>query len=113
MVFDVPILLAEPQMLKGKQHIEGATLNIIPEEQDYFLLTTLVSNHVPTNGLLNLTNLGIVHILKFLQMKDFLLMEVGGLQHHKRGASLFQIDNGPLSAEYTWSLAKSEWDSEL
>ena len=29
------------------------------------------------------------------------------------GASLFQIDNGPLASEYVWSLAKSEWDSRI
>ena len=29
------------------------------------------------------------------------------------GASLFQIDNGPLASEHIWSLAKSEWDSEF
>ena len=105
-VFDTPVLLAEPQMLKGTT-LESATNSG----------GTVSSNYI---GIEPCPNKWTAELDEPWNCAYFEISSDEGLPFDggwwfatSWGTSLFQIDNGPLSAEYTWSLAKSEWESEF
>ena len=105
-VFDPPVLLAEPQMLKGSSldsssHTGG----------------TITSNYVGIEPCPNkwTSDLDEPWNCAYFEISSDEGFPFDGAWWFATswGASLFQIDNGPLASEHTWSLSKSEWDSDF
>ena len=105
-LFEPPILLAESQMLKGT----------------YLENTSHTGGNITSNyiGIEPCPNKWTSDLDEPWDCAYFEITSDEGLPFDggwwfatSWGASLFQIDNGPLASEHIWSLAKSEWDSEF